>query len=112
MASSARFTTPPFGPQPSEPLTPDSGLRSRSATRPHTGNGSPDGDAASPTSTTVSSPSVSRIFDRPLYRGVTSQPSSAMGTPARKVIIRADPTLFTCFDPADKDLYDLWAPKQ
>ncbi|PIL37132.1 hypothetical protein GSI_00824 [Ganoderma sinense ZZ0214-1] len=111
MASSTRFTTPPFGSQPRDPLTPDNGLRTRSTTRPDTGNGSPDGDA-SPTSTTVSSPSVSRIFDRPLYRAVTSQPSSAMGTPARKVIIRADPTLFTCFDPVDKDLYDLWAPKQ
>ncbi|KAI6162996.1 hypothetical protein EDD17DRAFT_1570628 [Pisolithus thermaeus] len=29
----------------------------------------------------------------------------------RKIVIRADPTLVTLFDPADKQLYDLWAPK-
>ena len=25
--------------------------------------------------------------------------------------IRSDPSLLTCFDPADKELYDLWVPK-
>lgn len=29
----------------------------------------------------------------------------------RKTVIRADPALVTCFDPADKQLYGLWAPK-
>jgi hypothetical protein len=28
----------------------------------------------------------------------------------RPNVIRADPTMTTCFDPADKELYDLWAP--
>ncbi|KAG9080846.1 hypothetical protein FRC06_006078 [Ceratobasidium sp. 370] len=29
----------------------------------------------------------------------------------QKITIRSDPALFTCFDPKDKELYDLWAPK-
>jgi hypothetical protein len=29
---------------------------------------------------------------------------------ARPVVIRADPTLATTFNPEDKELYDLWAP--
>ncbi|PAV20827.1 hypothetical protein PNOK_0345400 [Pyrrhoderma noxium] len=32
-------------------------------------------------------------------------------TPNKRLVIRADPTLVTCFDPSDKELYDLWAPK-
>lgn len=35
-----------------------------------------------------------------------------LGTPVRRVAIRSDPSLVTCFDPADKELYDLWVPKQ
>lgn len=35
-----------------------------------------------------------------------------LGTPGRKVVIRSDPSLVSCFDPADKELYDLWVPKQ
>ncbi|EPQ59430.1 hypothetical protein GLOTRDRAFT_91027 [Gloeophyllum trabeum ATCC 11539] len=38
-----------------------------------------------------------------------SQNSSS--TPARTVI-RSDPTMITTFDPADRELYDLWAPKR
>ncbi|CAE6491663.1 unnamed protein product [Rhizoctonia solani] len=29
----------------------------------------------------------------------------------QKIVIRSDPALLTCFDPKDKELYDLWAPK-
>ncbi|CAE6522752.1 unnamed protein product [Rhizoctonia solani] len=32
-------------------------------------------------------------------------------TGKQKITIRSDPALFTCFDPKDKELYDLWAPK-
>ncbi|CAE6415389.1 unnamed protein product [Rhizoctonia solani] len=32
-------------------------------------------------------------------------------TGKQKIIIRSDPALLTCFDPKDKELYDLWAPK-
>lgn len=35
-----------------------------------------------------------------------------LGTPGRKIIIRSDPSLVSCFDPADKELYELWVPKQ
>ena len=39
---------------------------------------------------------------------------SALGTPAnvKRVALKADPALLTCFDPADKELYELWAPQQ
>ncbi|CAE6468882.1 unnamed protein product [Rhizoctonia solani] len=32
-------------------------------------------------------------------------------TGKQKITIRSDPALLTCFDPKDKELYDLWAPK-
>ena len=43
-----------------------------------------------------------------------SSVSSALDTPAnvRRAALKADPALLTCFDPADKELYDLWAPQQ
>ncbi|OSD04232.1 hypothetical protein PYCCODRAFT_1466202 [Trametes coccinea BRFM310] len=107
MAAFTRFTTPPATSLPTEPVTPLSGLRNRGP------NGSelPQGGDASPTSSTMSS--VSRAFEpsRSLYRPIPSAPASTFGTP-RKVMIRADPAMVTCFDPADKELYDLWAPKQ
>lgn len=37
-------------------------------------------------------------------------PSSTFG--AKRVVVRVDPSLMTCFDPSDKELYDLWAPKR
>lgn len=36
---------------------------------------------------------------------------SSIPVSAHKLVIRGDPSLLTCFDPADKELYDLWAPK-
>ncbi|KAH9899888.1 hypothetical protein C8Q73DRAFT_787733 [Cubamyces lactineus] len=110
MASSTRFTTPPVSSPLREPVTPDSGLRNRGTT-PTRGENGQAGDA-SPTSSTISN--LSRILEpsRSLYRPIPSAPPSAFGTPARKVTIRADPALVTCFDPADRELYDLWAPKQ
>jgi hypothetical protein len=32
-------------------------------------------------------------------------------TARQKITIRSDPALFTCFDPRDTELYDLWVPK-
>ncbi|KIM90863.1 hypothetical protein PILCRDRAFT_811353 [Piloderma croceum F 1598] len=66
----------------------------------------------SPTSTTFSGDS-SRLNDssRSTFQRLMSTPLS-LGTPGRKVAIRSDPSLVTCFDPADKELYDLWVPKQ
>ncbi|CAA7259819.1 unnamed protein product [Cyclocybe aegerita] len=34
------------------------------------------------------------------------------GVPTRALVVRADPSMLTCFDPADKELYDLWAPSR
>lgn len=40
--------------------------------------------------------------------------ASTLATPGnvKKVIVKVDPALLTCFDPADKELYELWAPHQ
>ncbi|KAG8746747.1 hypothetical protein FRC10_003730 [Ceratobasidium sp. 414] len=38
-------------------------------------------------------------------------PAPALPASRHKITIRSDPALFTCFDPKDKELYDLWAPK-
>lgn len=66
----------------------------------------------SPTSATFSSDS-SKLNDssRSTFQRLMSTPLS-LGTPGRKVVVRSDPSLVTCFDPADKELYDLWVPKQ
>ena len=39
---------------------------------------------------------------------------STLDTPAsvKRVGLKPDPALLTCFDPTDKELYDLWAPQQ
>ncbi|KAF4619767.1 hypothetical protein D9613_005025 [Agrocybe pediades] len=37
--------------------------------------------------------------------------ANSAGT-ARRVVIRSDPSMLTCFDPADKELYNLWAPRR
>ncbi|KAL5527226.1 hypothetical protein ACEPAG_6017 [Sanghuangporus baumii] len=64
----------------------------------------------SPTSTIRSNPrqSMSTI---PLRMPSRTLPNFESLVPKRRLIIRADPTLVSCFDPADKELYDLWAPK-
>ncbi|KAI0650793.1 hypothetical protein C8Q79DRAFT_1007025 [Trametes meyenii] len=111
MASSTRFTTPPVTSPSREPVTPDTGLRNRGATGTPRNEHLQGGDA-SPTSSTISN--LSRIIEpsRSLFRAIPSTPASAYGTPARKVAIRADPSIVTCFDPADRELYELWAPRQ
>jgi hypothetical protein len=46
-------------------------------------------------------------------RNVSTAIFTSQGTPPRrKPVIRADPMMLTCFDVADKELYDLWVPKQ
>ncbi|ETW83964.1 hypothetical protein HETIRDRAFT_146686 [Heterobasidion irregulare TC 32-1] len=42
--------------------------------------------------------------------GRTAGPSR-LSAPTHKLTIRADPTMVTCFDPADKELYNLWVPR-
>ncbi|EPT03772.1 hypothetical protein FOMPIDRAFT_1115491, partial [Fomitopsis schrenkii] len=67
---------------------------------------------ASPTSTTMSNHSRS-VFSRPgMALSTSSALISSFDLPRGKVTIRTDPALVTCFDPADKELYDLWAPKR
>jgi hypothetical protein len=36
---------------------------------------------------------------------------SSLAPRTRKIVIRVDHSIATCFDPADKELYDLWSPK-
>ncbi|KAI0638168.1 hypothetical protein C8Q77DRAFT_1153837 [Trametes polyzona] len=118
MATSVRFNTPPFSPPAREPVTPTTGLRNRGTPGQAAGNDSlPPGGDVSPASSTLSNvsrtlePSATAAARSSLFRPLAATPASAFGTPARKVTIRVDPALVTCFDPADKELYDLWAPR-
>ncbi|KAG2107900.1 uncharacterized protein F5147DRAFT_695637 [Suillus discolor] len=69
-----------------------------------------DHAANSPTSTTISESGGSFYgMNEPLRPTLRSLPVN-LNTP-RKITIRSDIALVTCFDPADKELYTLWAPK-
>lgn len=67
----------------------------------------------SPTSTIFSGDSPSNLNNasRSAFRAGSTTPMT-LGTPSKKIVIRSDPAMVTCFDPEDKELYDLWAPKQ
>ncbi|KAK0468469.1 uncharacterized protein EV420DRAFT_468799 [Desarmillaria tabescens] len=88
--------------QPDEPATPDSTLRAR--------------NVSSQNEQAQNGPSLSTAFsDSGISSRLTREASRSsfhMGTPTRRVLVRSDPALLTCFDPADKELYDLWAPKR
>ncbi|KAG2013592.1 hypothetical protein CC2G_010488 [Coprinopsis cinerea AmutBmut pab1-1] len=75
---------------------------------PRQDSGQPTSLNDSPTSTFTAS-SSSRFDTSRSYRNIFA---SSTTTPTRQVVIRADPSLITCFDPADRELYDLWAPKR
>ncbi|KAJ7283589.1 hypothetical protein C8J57DRAFT_1498627 [Mycena rebaudengoi] len=104
----SRLTSSPFASSTrhfsSDPSTP---LRSRTS-----------GDALhmtgelndSPTSTLSESTSF-RFNDSASRSSFRATFTPASGTPSRKIIVRSDPSIWTAFDPADKELYDLWAPK-
>ncbi|KIY74068.1 hypothetical protein CYLTODRAFT_448274 [Cylindrobasidium torrendii FP15055 ss-10] len=47
--------------------------------------------------------------DSRLAREASRSTFIGVATPGKKVI-RTDPAMLTCFDPADRELYDLWAP--
>ncbi|KAF5363818.1 hypothetical protein D9756_000434 [Leucocoprinus leucothites] len=74
--------------------------------------GSPASTFSSSTTTGTPSgqPDASQTPFRSLF--AAAKRSSAPAEPQRQLYVRADPTLLTCFDPADKELYDLWAPKR
>ncbi|KAH8105864.1 hypothetical protein BXZ70DRAFT_1004169 [Cristinia sonorae] len=119
MASASRFTSPPMSPPRrtpgvNYPTTPqaDSNIRNRS--HPHQTDGSPGSPNSSDTATTHQS-----IFNRSTTAGSlhigpsgSTDPLSSLSNvnAARKVTIRSDPTMLTCFDPADQELYKLWVP--
>src|SRR6266550_2854267 len=63
------------------------------------------GNNASPTSTySETTETAFRLNDRSALHAVLATP---LTPPARRVVMRSDPSLLTCFDPADKELYDL-----
>ncbi|KAJ6515830.1 hypothetical protein C8R45DRAFT_1086982 [Mycena sanguinolenta] len=66
----------------------------------------------SPTSTLSESASFrfSDSASRSAFRA-TSTYTPATGTLAKKTLVRSDPSILTAFDPADRELYDLWAPQ-
>lgn len=85
----------------SVPATPELRSRKQHSTEDHAAN--------SPTSTTISESGGSFYrMDEPLRPTLRSLPVN-LKTP-RKITIRSDIALVTCFDPADKELYILWAP--
>ncbi|THV08488.1 hypothetical protein K435DRAFT_959049 [Dendrothele bispora CBS 962.96] len=92
--------------------SPISTLRERNVTtgRESLGHSSPtstlSGSPPAPGSTSIAR--LAREASRTSLRGVLTP----AGTPSRKPVVRADPSILTCFDPSDKELYDLWAPKK
>ncbi|KAF5322935.1 hypothetical protein D9619_000888 [Psilocybe cf. subviscida] len=94
----SRNTNTPLG----NPRTPFSSSRN-----PFVGSVAED----SPTSTLTESVSITpgALRNAPSQHFQTNGSTQA---PGRPVQIRADPALMTCFDPADRELYDLWAPRR
>ncbi|KAG1768152.1 hypothetical protein EDD22DRAFT_873157 [Suillus occidentalis] len=85
----------------SVPATPEMRSRKQHSTEDHAAN--------SPTSTTISESGGSFYrMDEPLRPTLRSLPVNL--NTSRKITIRSDIALATCFDPADKELYILWAP--
>ncbi|KAH7887688.1 hypothetical protein F5I97DRAFT_1926109 [Phlebopus sp. FC_14] len=89
--------------------SPPASLLSSAPSSPNLRNRNPFAEtvATSPTSVTMSDASVG-LNDTP-QTAFRSHPAGFTGS--RKSTIRSDPALVTCFDPADRRLYDLWAPK-
>ncbi|KAI0699459.1 hypothetical protein BC835DRAFT_1412643 [Cytidiella melzeri] len=119
MASSTRLTSPFTSPGRDVPTDPDASLRNRRPSTPQPGSPRPAENASPPSSATAStSGNISRALDsRPSLRLSALQSAQNMqlmniGTPVRKLVVRSDPSIVTCFDPADKELYELWAPKR
>ncbi|KAF8076466.1 hypothetical protein FPV67DRAFT_1664728 [Lyophyllum atratum] len=90
--------------QPSSPIdmTPSPSMRTRNV------NHSPDQSSTTMSGSTP--PNASRMNDIPrsTFRNIFT---SSTKTPKGHIVARSDPSLLTCFDPQDKELYDLWVPK-
>ncbi|KAK0453758.1 hypothetical protein EV421DRAFT_1897750 [Armillaria borealis] len=98
---SSPLSTSPPPPFSNDPATPDSTLRARNVSSQNEPQNTPS------LSTAFSDTGISSRLTREASRS-----SFHMGTPTRRVLVRSDPALLTCFDPADRELYDLWAPKR
>ncbi|KAK0190832.1 hypothetical protein F5146DRAFT_570382 [Armillaria mellea] len=98
---SPRLSTSPPPPFSHNPATPESTLHARNVSSQNEPQNTPS------FSTAFSDSGISSRLTREASRS-----SFPMGTPTRRVLVRSDPALLTCFDPADKELYDLWAPKR
>ncbi|KAN0132686.1 hypothetical protein V8E53_009702 [Lactarius tabidus] len=57
------------------------------------------------------SPTLSSFSSASNVSALTGRDGSGLAAHTHKVSIRVDHSIATCFDPADKELYDLWAPK-
>ncbi|KAJ7591040.1 hypothetical protein C8J56DRAFT_550949 [Mycena floridula] len=91
-SSPARSTTTPINQQPA---------RDFSFTSP------------SPTSTFSESSSPANNIVRLRNEASRSSLRSLIPSPSgRKIIIRSDPAMLTCFEKDDEQLYDLWAPRE
>lgn len=55
-----------------------------------------------------SSPNHLNEIPRSTFHSIFTSHASAPGRPFH---VRSDPSLLTCFDPRDKELYGLWAPQ-
>ncbi|KAK7061777.1 hypothetical protein R3P38DRAFT_675344 [Favolaschia claudopus] len=106
MTTPDRLTSSPFATSTRQfsrgPDTPIRGPESRMAGE--FGPGSSPTSTLSETTSFRFTPSASRSVLRAAY-------TPATGTPARRTLVRSDPSILTAFDPADRELYDLWAPK-
>ncbi|KAF8621681.1 hypothetical protein AX15_007694 [Amanita polypyramis BW_CC] len=86
------------------PTTPTAGRGAR-----YTGQGDP-GANVSPTSTySESTENAFRLNDRSTLQSIFATPFTP---PVRKALLRSDPSLSTCFDPTDTELYNLWVPRR
>ncbi|KAJ7179082.1 hypothetical protein C8R46DRAFT_1072401 [Mycena filopes] len=89
-----------------DPATPLRGSQSRMAGE----HSSTQFGNDSPTSTLSESASF-RFNDSASRSAFRTTYTPVAGTPIQKSIIRSDASILTTFDPADRELYDLWAPK-
>ncbi|KAF8484766.1 hypothetical protein DFH94DRAFT_715967 [Russula ochroleuca] len=103
MTTISRANSPKQGPSTSDPPSP-SQLRNRGAAEPPSSifvaGGFREAANVSPTLSSFSSGSNALV-----------SAESSLAPHTRKIVIRVDHSIATCFDPADKELYDLWAPK-
>ncbi|KAF9534269.1 hypothetical protein CPB83DRAFT_902222 [Crepidotus variabilis] len=103
--STTPFTSP-LKPSTTSPATPLTSLRKR--------NGDSHSSTAYDSSPTNSTLSDSATNITALRLGGDSQAAlrNLTGVASQHIAIRSDPSMLTCFDPADKELYELWAPKR